>query len=413
MRLMSTKQAGADSTRSPFLLDNPDALPDGLSCVSTPAFVYDESVIARLLTYADQLSKEDRCRILFAIKSFSFFDALQLMSPRLDGFAVSSLFEAKLAQEANIGRGSVHITTPGLRSGEVDEISSLCDYVSFNSLSQWDMYEDRIKDKASCGLRVNPQLSFLDDERYDPCRSASKLGVPLNDLVSAVHRDPGCVAGVRGILFHSNADAPDFGELLTTGRHLYSSAERILENLEWINLGGGYLFEDGQSLDGLHRTLDFIKSRSDVEVFFEPGSALIRSAGYIVSTVLDVFPSGGSLIAVLDTSVNHMPEVFEYDFEPDVVGHNDDSPNAYVLAGCTCLAGDLFGEYRFPDPLQVGDKVIFNNAGSYTLTKAHVFNGVALPSVYALTPQGEFVLKSSYTFDQYAARWGRGPQATP
>ncbi len=407
---MSTKQAGADSTRS-SLLDDANAFPGGLARISTPAFVYDEAVLDQLLTHADRLRQEGRCQVLFAIKSFSFVDALKLMSPRLDGFAVSSLFEAKLAQKANTSGGTLHITAPGLRSDEVEEIGSLCDYVSFNSLSQWDMYRDRIKDRASCGLRVNPQLSFLDDERYDPCRPASKLGVPLEDLVAAFHDDPACLAGVRGILFHSNCDSPNFGELLSTVRHLYSSASSILENLEWINLGGGYLFEDGQNLDGLHQALDFLKARLKVDVFFEPGSALIRAAGYIVSTVLDVFPSEGSMLAVLDTSINHMPEVFEYDFEPDVVGHDDDAPHKYLLAGCTCLAGDILGEYRFQDPLKVGDKVIFNNAGSYTMTKAHAFNGIGLPSVYALTTQGEFVQKSTFTFDQYAARWGLGPHA--
>lgn len=407
---MSTKQASISSTHA-SLLDNVGTFPDGLNRISTPAFVYDEAVLNHLLTYADQLRQEDRCRVLFAIKSFSFADALKLMSPRLDGFSVSSLFEAKLAQEANTNGGSIHITTPGLRSGELDEIASLCDYVSFNSLSQWDMHRDRIKDDANCGLRINPQLSFLDDERYDPCRPASKLGVPLENLVSTFQHDPARLAGVRGILFHSNCDSPDFSELLATVQHLYSSAGTFVETLEWINLGGGYLFEDGQNMNGLHQAVEFIKSRLDVDVFFEPGAALIRSAGYIVSTVLDVFPSDGSIVAVLDTSVNHMPEVFEYDYEPDVVGHDNNAPHEYVLAGCTCLAGDIFGEYRFPDPLKVGDQVVFNNAGSYTLTKAHVFNGIGLPSVYALTGQGEFVLKSRFTFDQYAARWGTGPQA--
>jgi len=109
---------------------------------------------------------------------------------------------------------------------------------------------------------------------------------------------------------------------------------------------------------------------------------------------------------VLDTTVNHMPEVFEYGFQPDVVGHDDDAPQEYLLAGCTCLAGDLFGAYRFPEPLTVGDKVVFSNAGSYTLVKAHTFNGVALPSVYALTTGGELVLKSSPSYGEYATRWG-------
>ena len=99
-----------------------------------------------------------------------------------------------------------------------------------------------------------------------------------------------------------------------------------------------------------------------------------RAAGYFVASVLDLFQSGGATVAVLDTTVNHMPEVFEYGFQPDVVGHDDDAPHEYLLAGCTCLAGDLFGTYRFPEPLGVGDKVVFSNAGSYTLVKAHTFN---------------------------------------
>ena len=141
-------------------------------------------------------------------------------------------------------------------------------------------------------------------------------------------------------------------------------------------------------------------------VYIEPGSGLIRAAGYFVSSVLDVFHSGGADVAVLDTSVNHMPEVFEYGFRPGVVGHRDDGPHEYLLAGCTCLAGDLFGTYRFRDRLGVGDRVVFGDSGSYTLTKASMFNGVALPSVYALTADGEFVLKGSPSYADYAARWG-------
>ena len=382
---------------------------DGLDRISTPAFVYDEGIINRLLDHTDSLRKNDQCQVLFSIKSFSFADALKIMAPRLDGFAVSSLFEARLARSVVGQDGSIHITSPGIKCQDVDAIGALCDFVAFNSLNQWDMYQDRLYPQSSCGIRVNPQISFLDDERYDPCRPDSKLGVPLDELVSTYNKDPGRLAGLDGILFHSNCDSPDFDELLTTVKHLYSAAADILPGLNWINLGGGYLFDDGQNLEALDAAVELLKSRFDLQVFFEPGSALIRSAGYLVSTVIDVFPSGGSKVVVLDTSVNHMPEVFEYDFEPDVMGHEDDAPNEFILAGSTCLAGDVFGTYRFPRDLHVGDKVVFNNAGAYTLTKANTFNGFPLPSVYAATPEGELIEKSHFTYNQYAARWGIGP----
>lgn len=392
-------------------LESLRTFPDGLNRIITPAFVYDETRLHRLLDYAEPFRKDGQCSLLFAIKSFSYADALRVMAPRLDGFAVSSLVEARLARSVIGEGGSIHITTPGIRNDEVEDIGSLCDFISFNSLTQWDMYRDRFERRSNCGLRINPQLSFLDDERYDPCRPQSKLGVPLDELVTAFNRDPGRFTELRGILFHSNCDSLDFGELLSTVQHIHSRAADILAEVEWINLGGGYLFEDGQNLDALGDAVSFLKSRFNVDIFFEPGSALVRSAGYIVSTVLDVFASGGSTVAVLDTTVNHMPEVFEYDFEPDVVGHNSDYAHEYLLAGCTCLAGDLFGVYRFDEKLSVGDKVVFNNAGAYTLTKAHTFNGVPLPSVYALNTHGELVLKSRPTFEQYAGRWGNGPDA--
>ena len=436
-------------------LDSAGSFPEGFDRMATPAFVYDERAIHRLLDYAAPLREEGRCQLLFAIKSFSFAAALRVMAPRLDGFAVSSLFEARLARSivgdgtgdgtgARAGeRASVHLTTPGFREDEADEISSLCDYVSFNSLNHWDRYSGRMKGRAavprtSTGLRVNPQLSFARNQvhgrRYDPCRPQSKLGTPLDDLAAVLRDDPARLDGIRGILFHSNCDSPDFGELRATVERLQSRAAGLLRRVEWVNLGGGYLFENDDENDGendrendgenrgeerpnfdeLRGAIDSLRSQFGVQVFLEPGSGLIRAAGYFVATVLDLFQSGGASVAVLDTSVNHMPEVFEYGFQPDVVGavnvedsaENGDAPYEYLLAGCTCLAGDLFGSYRFPERLSVGDKVVFSNAGSYTLTKANMFNGVALPSVYALDTRGELTLQSSPAFAEYAARWG-------
>lgn len=397
----------------PHSIDWSSTFPHGIHEIASPAFVYDESTLHRHLDGVQTLRAAGHCRVLFAIKSLSFASVLSLMAPRLDGFAVSSLFEARLARNVLSADGSIHLTTPGLRNHDAEEIASLCDFVSFNSLNQWDMFHGSIKAASNCGIRVNPELSFVDDDRYDPCRTGSKLGVPLTDLVAEFGRDPARFTGLQGILFHSNCDSSDFGQLLATVKHIHSEAPAVLDAAEWINLGGGYLFDDEESAAGLTAAVDFLKSRYNIQVFFEPGAALVRSAGYIVSTVVDVFQSGGSTVAVLDTSVNHMPEVFEYDFEPDVVGHDDQAANEYLLAGSTCLAGDVFGVYRFDRKIQVGDKIVFNNAGAYTLTKAHMFNGIALPAIYALTANGELVPKGRSTFDQFAAQWGLDQHVSP
>ena len=380
---------------------------DLLSGINTPSFVYDETILHSLLNQVDSIRSKQDCRVLFSVKAFSHADVLGTMARRLDGFSVSSLYEAKLAKTISPS-SSIHFTSPGIRDDQIKDIARYCEFIAFNSLNQWDRFKIDIEDRIDCGIRINPQLSFVEDKRYDPCRPDSKLGVPLNQLIYEFDANPGRFSGLRGILFHSNCDSGNIAQLLETVQHISQNAPTIMNSIAWLNLGGGYLLDHPGNLGEVANVIKYVKSRYNVHVILEPGAALIRTAGFIVSTVLDIFPSESSKVAVLDTSINHMPEVFEYDFEPDVLGHDDKAPNEYLLAGCSCLAGDLFGLYRFNQELRVGDKIVFNNAGAYTLTKANMFNGISLPSIYQLTSQGKVILKNHCTFEQFATRWGLG-----
>ena len=156
-------------------------------------------------------------------------------------------------------------------------------------------------------------------------------------------------------------------------------------------LGGGYLFNDDTNVRPLEEAASLIRDRHGAEVVIEPGAAFVRDSGYMVASVLDLFDSDGKEVAVLDTTVNHMPEVFEYQFRPDILGHTDAGAHEYVLAGMSCLAGDVFGEYRFDEPLSIGSRVVFTDAGAYTIVKASTFNGIPLPTVYELRDDGTFV----------------------
>ena len=269
-----------------------------------------------------------------------------------------------------------------------NELADICDYVTFNSLSQLQRWGPVFAGRASIGLRVNPGHSFLDDHRYDPCRPHTKLGVPLDDLAASADRIAPLIDGLH---IHSNCDSTNLGELLETVQVLDSRIGHVLSQVKWVNLGGGYLFDEGANLDPLREAASLIRDRRGAEVIIEPGAAFVRDSGYIVASVLDLFTSDGKEVAVLDTTVNHMPEVFEYQYRPDVLGHNDAGAHQYVLAGMSCLAGDIFGDYRFDAPLDIGSRIIFSNAGAYTIVKANTFNGIPLPTVYELRDDGSFV----------------------
>lgn len=372
----------------------------------TPSFIYEAKKIIQALQLLNFVNAESDCKILFSLKPFAVIDALHLMAPLVDGFAASSLFETKIARKVLDGQGTVHITTPGFRPGEMRTIAKTCDYISFNSISQLHRFRGEVADQAKCGLRINPQLSFVKDERYNPCRKHSKLGVPLDELAKSMNDNADLFNGITGLHFHTNCDSSNFAPLLATVQHIDKNLSRLLSKVHWINLGGGYLFNEADDFRKFYEAAGLLKQKYNVELFIEPGADVVREAGYLVSSVLDLFVSDGKTVAVLDTSVNHMPEVFEYQESPDVLDDVDDGQYEYILAGCTCLAGDVFGEYAFNEPLKIGSRVTFANVGAYTLVKAHMFNGVNLPSIYALTTDGKLELKRRFGYEDFLSRCG-------
>jgi len=343
---------------------------------STPAFVLDGPAISQALDKLAFLRQTSGCKVLYSIKALPVSSVLELAKPIVDGFSVSSLFEAQLADEILDSSGSIHLTTPGLRENEWSAISRIVSHVSFNSLSQRQRYRHSAPPSLSQGIRVNPKLSFLDDDRFNPARPYSKLGVAIADFNLLSQPE-----SVKGLHCHNIFSATNFEPLQKTIATLTPLLNNSALSLQWLNLGGGYLYNQIDCQLFID-TVKQLKAAFNLDVFIEPGKALVGQAGYLVATVLDVFNSDGKSIAVLDTSINHHPEVFEYQRQPELHEHNPLGEYPALLAGCTCLAGDLFGEYNFTKPLNIGDKVVFKHIGAYSLIKANRFNGYPLPDIY-------------------------------
>jgi carboxynorspermidine decarboxylase len=366
--------------------------------VETPALVYDEAVIdadcARVKSIADRAG----CRLLYAVKALSLAGPLRVITRHVNGFACSSLFEAMLVRRVIGDDCAIHLTAPGLRPEEVADLSRLCHSVNFNSMSQFERLACQFPG-AQTGIRVNPMLSLVSDRRYDPCRPHSKLGA-LPEEIRARHD------GIAGLLFHNNCDAEDFQGLHLTIQQLASELRFVLPGLRYVNLGGGLLFRPDRSVEPFIEAVAHLRGHGNFEILVEPGAALVRRGVKLIASVVDLFERSGRTVAVLDTSINHIPEVFEYqdltEGEPWVEGHIDGAPHAYLLAGATCLAGDLFGEYEFEDPLQIGDQIVFPEQGAYSFVKAHRFNGVNLPNIYSISPNGELTLQHRFTFSDFA-----------
>lgn len=379
--------------------------------IATPAFVIDQETLEADLAAIRRIADLASCQLLYSPKACALSDVLQRVSKNVDGFACSSPYELELVERVCGDAGSLHLISPLVKAETLEVFGDRLASVTFNSLSQWERLGAKASTRTRRGLRINPQLSFVRDQRYDPCRRNSKLGVPVHDLAELARSDPGRLEGIDGLHFHTNCDETDFASLLATVRHIEDVIPHVLERVDWINLGGGYLFTEANDLVDFFDGAAIFRQRFGLDVFIEPGAALVRRAGTIEATVHDILEGDNLPIAVLDTAVNHMPEVFEFQFEPDILGHVAGGLHGYILAGCTCLAGDVFGEYAFDIPLAVGSRLTFLNMGAYTISKAHRFNGVGLPSIYLRRRDGSLKLVCKDSFDEFARLSGVADRA--
>ena len=375
-----------------------------LNVPETPAYVYSESILRSTAADALALASYAGCRLLYTLKPCGLAGVLKTIAPYVHGFAASSVFEARLAREVALEGHSLHCYSPAFSSNDIDELLSIVDYLSVNSATQLEMAAVLSHGTASIGLRVNPEMGFAADTRYDPSRPHSKLGVPRSDFRSLLGTSH-ILSQIEGVHVHNNCESEDLSQLAATAESLVDVL-RTLDHPTWVNLGGGYYLGSDINPEPLKHAVQRLDSEFGVTVFIEPGTALVQQAGMLVSEVLDVFESGSRHIALIDASTSHMPEVFEYEFTPTLAGLDEGSNCNTILAGKSCLAGDVFGEYSTLEPLRVGGRVAIMDAGSYSQARAAPFNGIPIPSSYILREDGRFEMLAAYGYQDFAARNG-------
>lgn len=363
----------------------------------TPSWVIDMELLEENLKILNRVQREAGCKILLALKGFSTFATFPLVKKYLSGATASSPHEARLAKET-LG-GELHVYAPAFSQEDIDLIAPLCDHLVFNSLNQWEAFRSQVS-HLSCGLRVNPEHREVEVALYDPCAPRSRLGI------SAKHLDYKRCEGIEGLHFHSLCEL-GLEPLKRTLKVIEDKFERLLAQVSWVNFGGGHhITKKGYDVEGLIQLVKEFKDRHEVEVYLEPGEAIAIGTGVLVTQVLDIIENDGP-IAILDTSATaHMPDVLEMPYRPAIkgAGRIDQYPYRYRLGGLTCLAGDVIGDYSFPKPLKVGDRLSILDMAHYTVVKTSHFNGVKLPAIVLIDEGGQYRLHKEFGYELYRDR---------
>ncbi len=379
---------------------------DQLDALETPVYVLDEEAIAEGVERATVLREEVGLKVLFSVSALPYVDLLTEISHLIDGFATSSLFEAKLARRVLGKEGFVQTFFPGLRHEGIAHYQEQSDQIILNSLSQWERTKPSLLKKGRPGLRVNPKVSFATDPRLDPCGPRSKLGTPIEELEEAIATEPELLEGLGGLAVEVIQDSNDFGPLWPTVMLLEHRLGAWLHRLRWINLGGGFRLEDIQNVDALVESVEHLRWKFGLEVFLEVGAPVVREAGFLVATVIDLFTSDDIDIAVLDTTLSHLPQTFSGLRQPEVLGHDDDAANVYSLVGSSSAPTDVFGVFKFDQPLELGSKVIFLEVEPSSIVMAGYDQGINIPRVYNLTRDNRLVSRVFFDDRDYLRRCG-------
>lgn len=376
--------------------------------IPTPSYVIDEKKLKENLQILSRVEKEAGCKILLAQKAFSAFAEYKLIGKYLSGATASGLYEARLGAE-EMGKEN-HIFSPAYKKSEIDEISLICDHIIFNSFSQLSKYAEIIKKAGKgVGIRINPECSTQEGhEIYDPCAPGSRLGVTRKNFDKGIKDYPGLFDLVDGIHMHTLCEQ-NVDDLITTVAALEEKFGDILKSpkIKWLNLGGGHhISRNDYKVDELISLIKRLKDTYSVEIYLEPGEAVALNAGYLVTEVLDIVENDISILLLDASAACHMPDVLEMPYRPPLKdsGEKNEKPYSYRLSSCTCLAGDVIGDYSFDNKIKPGDRLYFEDMAIYSMVKNNTFNGMALPSIYAMDEEGECRLIKEFSYEDFKER---------
>lgn len=368
--------------------------------VPTPAYVIDEAKLVNNLEILKSVQERTGCKVLLAQKAFSMYATYPLISQYLAGTTASGLYEAKLGRE-EFG-GEVHVFAPAFKDADLEEILEIADHIVFNSERQLRKHVAKCRAAGvSVGLRINPECSTQGDHAlYDPCAAGSRFGVRIDQFSEDL------LDLVDGLHFHTLCEQ-NSDDLKTTLDAVEAKFGPYLHRIKWLNMGGGHhVTREDYDLDLLISSIQHMQETYGLEVYIEPGEAIALNAGYLVTEVLDIVENGIETL-VLDASATcHMPDVLEMPYRPPLRNGFEagEKEFTYRLSSNTCLTGDIIGDYSFEKPVEIGDKLYFEDMAIYSFVKNNTFNGIGLPSLVLMDQTGDCRIIKSFGYEDFKGR---------
>ncbi len=324
-------------------------------------------------------------KLFYAVKANPDIKVIKFLNKLKTGFEIASEGELELLSSIGVEASRIISSNP-VKSLKFLKLAASygVDRFSFDSPDEVDKLMKYIP-----GCSVYIRLSVPNEGSEWPL--SKKFGVELDNALKLL-----LYAGERGlkpagITFHVGSQCTNvysWNIALDKAKALWDMAEKKGLKLKLLNIGGGYPINYTKNVVGIEaierniNTLIYERFPEDIDIFIEPGRAVVGDAGIFVSTVIGKAKREDEEWLYIDVGVfNGLMESvggIKYSY---IVESNKQvrSRKLWTMAGPSCDSFDVIDKnVLLPEP-EVGNLILILSSGAYTISYASEFNGFSIP----------------------------------
>ena len=346
----------------------------------TPFLVIDKKVIqSKFAQFQESMPK---ARLCYAVKANPHRRIVDILHNLGADFEISSEEELDLLLRCGVSSERIISSNPVKVIPFIEAAHSAgVKYFAFDSYSEIDKLSE-----IAPGSNVYVRLSVSNDHSQWPL--SKKFGVEPEEVVRLLAHAAKMSLIPYGITFHVGSQCLDeiaWVHAIEKSRLVWDMARKGGIRLRMLNIGGGFPIEYTGSVPAIGRFAKAINETlkrvfpEDIEIFIEPGRALVGEAGILVGTVVAKARRNGENWLYLDVGVFNGLMESVGGIEYTMIAEKNGPMRKWVVAGPSCDSMDVISnETELPD-LAVGEKVYISSAGAYTTSYASNFNGFPIP----------------------------------
>ena len=354
----------------------------------TPCYVYSRATLERHWRAFDHAFAGHPHLVCYAVKANSNIAILNVLARLGSGFDIVSLGELERVLAAGGDPAKIVFSGVGKRIDELRralQAGIRCFNVEvpdeLDRLSQLAVVLDCI---ARISLRVNPDVDAGTHPYISTGLRENKFGIDVDEAIEQYRRAATLpnlqIAGIDCHIGSQLTSLAPFADAIDRILLIVDRLESEGIHIRHLDIGGGlgirYQEETPPEPSEYAAMLTQRLAGRDIEIFIEPGRAIVGNAGVLVTRVEYLKSNGNRKFAIVDAAMNDLirPSLYQaWQAILPVTPRTEGVPDSYDVVGPVCETGDFLGKNR-ELVIQQGDLLAVRSAGAYGFCMSSNYN---------------------------------------